>query len=181
MRKSSPPRKALRKMKKFRFVLLHQWIVKNFLPCRVADIGGGKGFLSYLLNQDGFQCTVIDPHHQALPGKYKDLNGVKHKIPEGAKVNRLNLEFQPDLAPDFDLLIGLHAHGSNLKIIEASAKYHKNFILLPCCVIDEPIEKKPGINWFESLENQAQRLGLPTERFELNFRGQNFGFYAKLS
>ena len=83
------------------------------------------------------------------------------------------------MAKDFDLFIGLHAHGSNMKIIEAAAEYKKDFILMPCCVIDEPITPQPNINWFDSLEEYANKLGLKTERFELNFRGQNKGFYSR--
>jgi len=180
MSKTGQPKKELRKMKKFRFVLLHQWIVQHFPPCRVADIGGGKGLLSYLLNQSGFDCTIIDPFQQKLPEKYKDLQKTKHKISVQNAVKQIPQNFEPEMAQDFDLLIGLHAHGSNLKIIDACTTFHKNFILLPCCVIDEPVEKKPGINWFESLENHAQQRGHQIKRFELNFRGQNVGFYTKV-
>jgi len=63
----------LTKMKKFRFQLLHQWIVSRIQPCRVADVGGGKGLLAYLLQESGWAATVIDPVAQALPAKYKDL------------------------------------------------------------------------------------------------------------
>ena len=83
------------------------------------------------------------------------------------------------MARGFDLLIGLHAHGSNMKLIEAAAEYRKDFILLPCCVIDEPITPQPNINWLDSLEEYANDLGLGTERFELNFKGQNIGFFSK--
>ncbi|MBN2363454.1 hypothetical protein JXL83_04910 [candidate division WOR-3 bacterium] len=164
-------------MKKFRFQLLHKWIVENFLPCRICDIGGGKGLLSFLLHNAGFDATVIDPCDQILPDKYKDLYNVKHKIPDTFKIKRLTKEYAIDMAKDYDLLIGLHAHGSNMKILEGAAKYKKDFILLPCCVIDEPIEIKPDIDWLKSLEEYAITLGHKTTRFELNFRGQNIGFY----
>src|SRR5512139_945886 len=48
------------RLKRFRFQLLHHWLVTTFAPCRAADIGGGKGLLSYLLNQDGWHATLID-------------------------------------------------------------------------------------------------------------------------
>ncbi|MEA2104233.1 MAG: hypothetical protein U9P79_06295, partial [Candidatus Cloacimonadota bacterium] len=134
---------------------------------------------TYLLQKNNFESVVIDPYNQPLPSKYKDLQGNKHKIFEEETVNRISKTFEIDMAKYYDLLIGLHAHGSNMKIIEASAKYKTGFILLPCCVIDEPIEKKSDIDWFESLEEYSQQLGHKTERFELNFKGQNVGFYAK--
>lgn len=174
-------KKELRKMKKFRFQLLHQWIVQHFKPCKVADIGGGKGLLAYLLNQDDFQSVIIDPYNQTLPKKYKDLGKQKFRIPEELSVPRIDKVFEKEMAKDFDLLVGLHAHGSNMKIIEAAAEYKKSFILMPCCVIDEPIVPQPNINWLDSLEEYANKLGIETERFELNFRGQNIGFYSKNS
>ena len=171
-------KKELRKMKKFRFQLLHNWIIENFKPCRVADIGGGKGLITLLLNKDGFQSVVIDPYNQTLPIKYKSLKGEKLKIPEEMTVPRINNAFEKEMANDFDLLLGLHAHGSNMKIIEGAVEYKKDFVLLPCCVIDEPIVPQANINWFDSLEEYANKLGIKTKRFELNFRGQNKGFYS---
>lgn len=134
--------------------------------------------LALMLNQNGFQTVVIDPYTQTLPTKYKSLTGERHKISDKVEVQRIGQVFEKNMAKDFDLLIGLHAHGSNMKIIEASAEYGKNFILMPCCVIDEPIIPKANINWFDSLEEYANKLNLKTTRFELNFRGQNKGFYS---
>lgn len=172
-------KKELRKVKKYRFQLLHAWIVEHFEPCRVADIGGGKGLLTFLLNQNGFQSVVIDPLNQPLPTKYKNLNKEKFKISEKVSIPRIGAVFQKEMSKDFDLLVGLHSHGSNMKIIKATTEYKKDFILLPCCVIDEPIVLQPNINWFDSLEEYANKLGLKTEQFELNFRGQSKGFYSK--
>lgn len=165
-------------MKKFRFQLLHDWIVGHFKPCRVGDVGGGKGLISLLLNNDGFQSVVIDPYNQTLPSKYTGLEGARHKISDAITVPRISRAFEKEMAKDLDLLLGLHAHGSNMKIIEAAAEYKINFILLPCCVIDEPIVPQANIDWFDSLEQYANALGIKTERFELNFRGQNTGFYS---
>lgn len=169
-------KKVLRKVKKFRFQLLHGWILSVAKPCRVADIGGGKGLLAYFLNMDGFTATVIDPDDQVLPLKFKSLHGERHKIAAEDSVPRIAAAFEKEMAKDFDLLVGMHAHGSNMKIIEAAAEYGKDFILMPCCVIDEPIIPQANIDWFDSLEEYAHKLGLKTERFELNFRGQNRGF-----
>ena len=64
---------ALPKMKKFRFQLLERWIAANFPPCRVADVGGGKGLLAYLLERSKFESVVIDPEPQELPPRYRDV------------------------------------------------------------------------------------------------------------
>ena len=55
------------RMKKFRFQLLHAWLVEHIVPCRVADIGGGKGLMAYLLGRSGWQATVIDPVREEGP------------------------------------------------------------------------------------------------------------------
>jgi len=181
----SAPLKAARKsgelvrMKKFRFQLLHQWLVEHFEPCRVADVGGGKGLLTCLLQESGWDAAVIDPVEQPLPDKYKDITHNKRiKIPPTAKIPRISQEFEPFMAQQYDLLIGMHAHGCNIKIIEASVEFQRRFILLPCCIIDEPLIPPPGVHWLECLVDYAVEKGFVVRPFRLNFRGQNIGFYA---
>jgi len=170
----------LPRLKRFRFQLLHQWLIRNFAPCRAADIGGGKGLLSYLLIQSGWQATVIDPVTQSLPEKYKDIvTNTRLKIEPSASVPNITAEFEIQHAQGFDLLIGMHAHGCNVKIIEASAQAGCGFVLFPCCVIDEPFVPPPGVHWLESLADYAVRQGHAVKPFRLNFKGQNIGIYTR--
>jgi hypothetical protein len=167
------------KMKKFRFQLLHEWLVTETRPARTADIGGGKGLLAYLLRSSGWDATVIDPVYQELPNKYKDIRSKKRVIiPSEAKVPRISEKFEPEMAADYDLLIGLHAHGCNIKIIEACADYNTGFCLLPCCVIDEPVYPRRGGTWVGLLSDYATRLGFDVRPFRLAFSGQSIGIYA---
>jgi hypothetical protein len=166
---------------RFRFSLLHQWITENFKPSRAADIGGGKGVLAYLLNQSGYESTVIDPFDQVLPRAFKDISK-KRTVLKGddrAQVKRITAPFEIEMAKDFDLLIGLHTHGSNMKIIDAAQKYGISFVLLPCCVIDEPITVMPNVNWFDSLVDYAKSKGHAVGIAELNFAGQNRIMFSK--
>jgi len=166
----------LPRLKRFRFQLLHQWLVQNLEPCKVADIGGGKGLLSYLLIQSGWDATVVDPYEQPLPEKYKDIvSDSRVKIPSQARIPFLQTEFQPELAQPFDLLIGMHAHGCNVKIIDAAARYGCGFVLFPCCVIGEPFYPPLGVHWLESLAGYAVQQGQSIFPFRLNFKGQNIG------
>jgi hypothetical protein len=166
-------------MKKFRSQLLHRWLTERFAPCRVADIGGGKGLLAYLLQQSGWDAVVIDPHYQSLPDMYKDIvTGKRVKITETESVPRVNKSFTGDMAQDFDLLIGLHAHGCNVRVIDAAASYGCDFVLLPCCVIDEPFYPRLGVHWLESLMDYTVAKGLIVVPFQLNFKGQNIGLHA---
>ena len=168
----------LSRLKRFRFQLLHQWLVQNLEPCKAADIGGGKGLLSYLLNQSGWEAAVIDPFEQPLPDKYKDIvTGFRVKIPPDTKVPYLQAEFQPEMAQPFDLLVGMHAHGCNVKIIDAAAEYGCGFVIFPCCVIDEPFYPHLGVHWLESLADYAVKKNQVISPFRLNFKGQNIGLY----
>jgi hypothetical protein len=169
----------LRKMKKFRFQLLHRWLVERFEPCRVADIAGGKGLLAYLLQKSGWEATVIDPVSQSLPSKYKDIaTGRRVRIAATEKVNRINETFEPGMARNFDMLVGMHAHGCNVKVIDAAAALGSGFVLFPCCVIDEPFYPPLGVHWLESLADYAVREGHRVYPFRLNFKGQNIGLCA---
>lgn len=175
---AGPPRE-LTKMKKFRFQLLHRWMVEQLAPCRVADIGGGKGLLTYLLNQSGWQATVIDPVHQALPAKYKNLESDRQiHIAADEVVPRRDQPFAPDAAQDFDLLIALHAHGCNIALIDAAARWGCGFVMLPCCVLDEPLHPPPGTHWLQCVADYAKNKGFAINAFRLNFKGQNIGLYA---
>lgn len=167
------------KMKKFRFQLLHEWLIAETQPCRVADIGGGKGLLSYLLRGSGWAATVIDPVYQELPWKYKDIHSKKRVIiPKDAKVPRLSQNFAPEMTSEFDILVGLHAHGCNIQIIDSCLEYNRGFVLLPCCVIDEPIYPKRGGTWIGLLTDYALRAGFDVRPFRLAFSGQSIGIYA---
>ena len=173
-------RRELVKMKKFRFQLLHQWMQEQIAPCRVADIGGGKGLLAHLLNGSGWQATVIDPVSQGLPTKYKDLQSDRQvQIAATETVNRRDSCFAPEMAQDYDLLVAMHAHGCNIQLIDAAAKYGRGFILLPCCIINEPIYPQDGMHWLQCVADYAKGKGFAIEPFRLNFKGQNIGLYAR--
>ena len=170
------PDRELRKMKKFRFQLLHRWLVTHFEPCRAADIAGGKGLLAHLLQESDWETAVIDPICQPLPSKYKDISsGQRIKIAAAARVPHLDQAFVQAMGQQFDLLIGMHAHGCNIAIIEAAVEYGCGFVLFPCCVIDEPFVPPIGMDWLEYVANYAVGKGLAVTPFRLNFKGQNIG------
>lgn len=164
------------RMKKFRTQLLHQWLIENFEPCRALDIGGGKGLLSHLLIKSGWEATVVDPVNQGLPDKYKDIgSGARVKIAPDETVPHIDAEFEVEMARDYDLLLGMHAHGSNAKIIDAASLYGCGFVIFPCCVIDEPFFPLLGVHWIEALADYAIFKRLNIFPFRINFKGQNIG------
>jgi hypothetical protein len=160
---------------------MSEFILSTYKKCRVADIGGGKGLLAFLLAREGWDCVVIDPFDQLLKHKYKDIQTgqrVKLSAAEITGLERISSVFEKAMAKDFDLLVGLHAHGSNMKIIQAALEFKKDFAILPCCVIDEPVEKVSGINWLNSLFDYANELGLNPKKAMLNFAGQRTVIYT---
>lgn len=171
-------KRVRRRAKKFRSQIIAAWLIENYAPCKVADIGGGKGLLTYILNKNGWNATVIDPEYQELPPKYTDLNKQRVKINLEESVPHITEKFQKEMAKDFDLLIGLHTHGSNMLTLDAAKEFKKDFLLLPCCVIDEPVEKKPDINWKDSLIEYAKEMGLDVKTVQYGFMGKDIGLYT---
>jgi hypothetical protein len=170
----------LPKLKRFRSQLLAAWIAERFPPCAVADVGGGKGLLSWLLIEAGFRAEVVDPVDQPLPATYRDLrSGRRVRLGPEAAVPRRRVAFGPGLGRRYDLLVALHAHGSNLAVLDTAASADSSCVVLPCCVVDEPAAPGPGQNWFLWLAERARDLGLEPEFFALNFAGQNLGFVVR--
>lgn len=173
----------LPKMGGFRFQLLAHYVASQFEPgIRVADVGGGKGLLTYFLREKGYEAVVIDPHRQALPPKIRDME-TKKMIKFGAYTTMPSITkpFEAPMAKDFDLLVGMHAHGANLVVIEGCATFQKPFILIPCCVINEPQSPPQGVNWFTWLSEAAKQKGAKLSYFRLNFSGQNIGFIGRFA
>ena len=56
-----PSGDLLPKLKRFPYELLADFITHQFKPCRVADVGGGKVLLAWLLLELGLAATVVDP------------------------------------------------------------------------------------------------------------------------
>jgi len=174
-------RKKPRRNKKYRFQLLHGWLIQRYSPIKVLDVGGGKGLLSYLLNESGWQATVVDPISDFRPIKYRDTDA-RHQVKVSKKdqeaIPRISSEFKERHVNNSDIIIGLHAHGSNIKIINACATYNRDFLLMPCCVVNEPINRKPGVDWLESLVGYAISKGFKVKRAKLDFKGQNVLIYT---
>ena len=169
-----------RKHKKWRFYILKDWIEANYSKCKVADIAGGKGLFAFLMAKDGWDVTMIDPDRTLPLRKYKDLK-TKKKIeltPEEIDIFPwLEQKFEVEMAKDFDLLVSLHGHGVQMKIMEAAAKYNKKFVLIPCCIVDEPTAKVPNEYWQDTLIKYGNKLGLNVKTDTLDFVGKNIVLY----
>ena len=71
------------------------------------------------------------------------------------------------------------ADGDLKQSIMGAVMYGRSFVLIPCCIIDEPVYPPHGIRWQQCLLDYAIGRGRDTHAFQLNFSGQNIGFYSR--
>ena len=81
----------------------------------IADVAGGQGMLSRILRKKyNYEAEVVDPRGWTLRG-----------VPNRAE------EFDPALAPYYDLIVGLHPDQATGAVAEAALV--KPVIVVPCC------------------------------------------------
>ena len=81
----------------------------------IADVAGGQGMLSRILNKKyNYNTEVIDPRHYQVVG-----------------VKNRECEYKSDMAEFYDLIIGLHPDEAIRDVVE-SAKV-KTVLVVPCC------------------------------------------------
>lgn len=111
-----------------RFQVLSDFISRNFKPCKVADVAGGTGVLSYHLALKGFHPSVIDPRKSDLPKEYRSKYN-RSRI----SIQRFRQEFIPAFSTNFDLIVGLHPDQATEPICQAVVRFKKSAVIVPCC------------------------------------------------
>jgi len=114
----------------------------------VADVAGGQGLLSRILNKKyNMNSVVIDPRGNTLTG----LENVKDL-------------FSSDMADYYDLVIGLHPDSALKPVVESSLK--TNTICIPCCNFWS--EEKIGLkDMTDSIELWYKTHNVNYTKFEL--------------
>lgn len=123
----------------------------------VADVAGGQGMLSRLLNKKGFESEVIDPRGWTMVG-----------------VNGRQEEYESDMADFYDLVVGLHPDEALRPVVE-SAKV-RPILVIPCCNFWDR-DRKLGRNaLLQEIEEYMKQNNIIFERVEFDFQGpQNIG------
>ena len=81
----------------------------------IADVAGGQGMLSRILNKKyNYETEVIDPRHYQVVG-----------------VNNRECEYSKDMAEYYDLVVGLHPDEAIREVVESSKV--RPVLVLPCC------------------------------------------------
>ncbi len=118
----------------------------------IADVAGGQGMLSRLLAKKfRYACEVIDPRGNVLKGV----------------ANRAE-PFLSEMAPYYDLLIGLHPDQALRPLAEAALL--RPTLIVPCCNFWAP-EKLGQQELLAALESFWDDAAVTFERVSFDFSG----------
>ncbi len=141
-----------------RFEAVAEYIATHFKDVKyVADVAGGQGMLSRLLNKQGFEAEVIDPRGWTMVG-------VKSR-PE---------EYEATMADFYDLVVGIHPDEALRPVVE-SAK-DRPILVIPCCNFWDKSQKLGRNALLEEIETYLRKNSIKFERVTFDFNSpQNIG------
>lgn len=149
-----------------RFLLTAEFIRSHFAPCRVADVAGGTGMLSYYLTLWGFDCTVIEP---CISDFAKDARqDVSRKL---LHIARIREKFTPELAAlhSFDLLVGLHPDQATEPLCHAAIS--SPAVIIPCCKFWQGVESHGSPSMLETCRRFLRKNNVAFWETTINMNG----------
>lgn len=128
----------------------------------IADVAGGQGMLSRLLNKLGYEAEVVDPRGWTMVG-----------------VNSRQDEFLSEMADYYDLIVGLHPDQAIRPVVE-SAKV-RPVLVIPCCNFWDRTKKLGRDAMLEEIEIYFKNNNIKFQKVTFNFEGpQNIGFITSI-
>ena len=118
----------------------------------IADVAGGQGMLSRMLNKKGYESEVIDPRGYTLKG-----------VPSRTE------EYKSDMADYYDLVIGLHPDEAIREVAQSALV--RPTLLVPCCNFWDRTTKLGREELLKAIEKYYDENGISYERIVLNFKG----------
>jgi hypothetical protein len=145
-----------------RFEVLADYVADNFRGLRhVADVAGGQGMLSRLLNKKGFSSEVIDP--RGWP-----LKGIKNRAEE----------YSSGMADYYDLVVGLHPDQALEEVVQSAVL--RPVIVIPCCNFWDTSRKLGRNALLEEIGQFFTANNITFEKITFSFKGpQNIGLVTK--
>jgi hypothetical protein len=156
-----------------RFEVFAEFILRNSKPCHVADVAGGQGYLSLILAQHGYDCTIIDPRNTNLSAPDRKSARSNH-----VSLRRTKCKFIAEMAQGYDLVVGLHPDGATYELCRA-AKVCRTMIV-PCCKMwegDLANHGSPSLD--ETIRRFWRRIGIEWWETELKMSGKNRIFISQ--
>ena len=128
----------------------------------IADVAGGRGLLSRLLNKKyNYESEVIDPRGYALKG-----------VPGTA------CEYVANMAGYYDLIVGLHPDEAVRPVVESALI--KPVLVIPCCNYWDRDKKLGAKELVLSIETYMTEKNIHYKKVIFDFKGpQNIGFATK--
>ena len=117
----------------------------------IADVAGGKGVLTRMLNKKNLDCELIDP-------RQKSVKGIKHR----------REPFLPEMTDYYDLLIGLHPDGALRDLGEAALT--RPVVMIPCCNFWDQ-HRRGQKELLAAIKNFYQDNDVRYQEIVLNFKG----------
>jgi len=129
----------------------------------IADVAGGQGLLSRLLNKKyNYESEVIDPRGYVLKG-----------VPGRA------CEYSADMAGYYDLIVGLHPDEAVRPIVESALI--KPVLVIPCCNYWDRGQKLGSKELVLSIEKYMLENNINYTKTAFDFKGpKNIGFATKI-
>jgi len=130
----------------------------------IADVAGGQGLLTRILNKKyNYESEVIDPRGCVLKG-----------------VPSKQVEYTPDMAKFYDLIIGLHPDAA-IKAVAESAIY-RPILLVPCCNEWDKSRKLGSRELVQAITEYLNINGTPNEVVTFDFKKpKNIGIVTGFS
>ncbi|MBI4158489.1 MAG: hypothetical protein HY505_02640 [Candidatus Yanofskybacteria bacterium] len=118
----------------------------------IADVAGGRGMLTRMLNKKNYEAEVVDPRGWALKG-----------VPTREE------EFNSEMADYYDLIIGLHPDEATRAVVE-SAKVSLTLII-PCCNFWDRSKTLGRDALIGEIENYYIENNIAYEKITFDFKG----------
>src|SRR5438270_5164794 len=137
-----------------RFPVMAEFLAGRFPEARyVADVAGGQGMLSRLLQKrHNIESEVIDPRGWTLRG-----------------VAGRQEEFVAESADFYDVVVGLHPDESLREVVRAATL--RPVVVVPCCNFWSETEKLGRNALLHAIEEHHRGIGGPCDRVVLDFHG----------
>lgn len=120
----------------------------------VADVAGGQGMLSRMLNKKGFEAEVIDPRGWTMVG-----------------VSNRKAEYLSDMADFYDLIVGLHPDEA-LRPVVQSAKT-RPVLVVPCCNFWDRSKKLGRNALLDEIKQYFEKNDIQYRKITFNFNSPN--------